>query len=122
MRESLRFEPLTKNNKDDWFSVASRCSYAPINAVDESLIDLQLTDKRSAGVILYDENTGTAIGIFPGEMRTKRVGPVRLNSIQSRFGGLLVPDDWLDRIELLKKFFFRKVMIGYFKKKLKIDY
>jgi hypothetical protein len=115
-----RFEPLSQENKTTWLKVADECDYAPLNALDNSLIDMQLEDRSAASAILYENDK--AVALFPGQIVIKNIGPISMRIIQSRFGGLLITEDHISQASLLKDFMIREVLNEYYARRLKADY
>lgn len=114
------FKPLRADNKDVWLETAERCDYAPLNAFDEPLLDIQLKTNCAAGAILYKGNK--AVALLPGEILEKKMTPASLRVVRSRFGGILVTNDNVSDILALRDFVFQKVLPDYYSKELKADY
>ena len=69
-KQTYRFEPLSTDNKNIWLEAALRCDYAPLNALDGSLIDAQLKDDRAARIIIHESKSGKPAGRRAGASRT----------------------------------------------------
>jgi len=72
-KEGFRFEVLTENNKNTWLDIAKKCSYAPVNALDEFFLDEQLENNCADGnAIIYERENNIPIALFPGVVEKRK--------------------------------------------------
>src|SRR3989338_9239139 len=121
-KEGFRFEVLTENNKNTWLDIAKKCSYAPVNALDEFFLDEQLENNCADGnAIIYERENNIPIALFPGVVEKRKRGLITLKILRSRFGGLLIDDNYSKDVLVIKNFVFRQIINKYYASKLRID-
>lgn len=114
------FALYSDKTKNDWFSIASQENAVWINA-----LECEALQKNSPyNIIVYKqkcEDTKIPIAIFVANGLENRFNGF-IKILDAVFGGLFVAQKFWDEAWEIKSFFYEAVVIGYYAKKLSIDY
>jgi hypothetical protein len=113
------FTKYKNETKDDWFSIVNQEKTLCINAKDEVLLE----KNSDSNLIIYEEgiNKKVPVAIFVSNgLSYKLNGFIKI--LDANFGGLFISKIYIQKAWDVKFFFYHKVVLEYFLKKLNVDF
>lgn len=113
------FSKYKSETKDDWFSIVNQENTLCINAKDEVLLE----KNSDFNLIIYEEgvNNKVPVAIFVSNGLSYKINGF-IKVLDANFGGLFILKKFVQKAWDIKFFFYHKVVLDYFLKKLNVDF
>lgn len=118
-KQMYSFTKYKNETKDDWFSIVNQEKTLCINAKDEALLE----KNSDFNLIIYEEgvNKKVPVAIFVSNGLSYKLNGF-LKILDANFGGLFISKKYIQKAWDVKFFFYHKVVLKYFLKKLNVDF